>query len=253
MPMGEWPFHKICWVAVGKGSLESEQKTFSIGASDFLILPAKWRHRFVDLSKAPLTLVILCISVDYLETSLKSQLSLLWRKSLGDESWGQPRCARTAFHLSALVENFRLALQEEQNRSFGWETALKTVANRLLLNLSRGHCEVRESYETSSTKSVQGAVEFIDSHLYESLQVSDVAERCGLSPRRFTDLFKEVTGKTFSQYLNEKRIAYACRRLDETGHILYACHESGFNDAAYFYRVFKKHTGQTPGEYVASR
>jgi len=70
------------------------------------------------------------------------------------------------------------------------------------------------------------------------------------SPRRFTALFKEQTGLTLNNYLNQRRIEHACRRLDETGHILYACHESGFNDLAYFYRVFKKISKMTPGQYL---
>jgi len=101
-------------------------------------------------------------------------------------------------------------------------------------------------------RTVEGAIEYIDGHPYQAMQIGDMAERCGLSPRRFTDLFKQRTGMTFSHYLNRRRIRYACERLDETGHILYACHESGFNDLAYFYRVFKKHTGLTPGEYLKS-
>ena len=78
-----------------------------------------------------------------------------------------------------------------------------------------------------------------------------MAERCDLSPRRFTALFKDQTGQTFSHYLNQLRVEYAQQRLQQTGHILYACYESGFNDPAYFYRVFKKHTGQTPGQYLS--
>jgi YesN/AraC family two-component response regulator len=30
-----------------------------------------------------------------------------------------------------------------------------------------------------------------------------------------------------------------------------ACYESDFQDIGYFYRVFKKYTGQTPGDLIA--
>lgn len=250
MALGEWPFYKICWVAVGKGMLETRESSISIQKDDFLLLPAHWTHRFVDKSSEPLTLVILCISENYIDGAHDSQRRELWIQGLGTEHLGEPRCARTAFHQGSLIEDFRLALREQSARRTGWETALQVVADRLLLSFSRQYCEARKEHTASSVQTVVGAIEYIDAHLYDSLQIEAMAERCQLSPRRFTDLFKKRTGQTFSHYINRKRIEYACQRLDETGHILYACHESGFNDLAYFYRVFKKQTGQTPGEYL---
>lgn len=74
--------------------------------------------------------------------------------------------------------------------------------------------------------------------------------RIWVPPRRFIDIFKQVTGSTFNVYLNPRRIEFAIERLRETRHILYACYESGFSDPAYFYRVFKKQTGMTPGTFL---
>jgi AraC-like DNA-binding protein len=253
MERGVWPFYKICWVAVGRGVLDSESGRAMIGRDDFLLLPAGWSHRFIDDPGEPLTLVILCLSKGHLGEDSGREVAELWRLALRAYPPGTPICARSAFQRSALIEQFRLALREQGNRGVGWETALAGVADRLLVSIGRGYCEVSAKYEDSSRRTVEGAVEYIRTHPYERLQIGDMAERCRLSPRRFTDLFKAQTGQTFSQYLNEERIRYACRRLDETGHILYACHESGFNDLAYFYRVFKKQIGQTPGEYIGAR
>ena len=108
-----------------------------------------------------------------------------------------------------------------------------------------------EAYESTSAAAVRGSIDYLDQHFYEAQRIEDMAERCYLSPRRFTALFKAQTGLTFSHYLNQLRVEYAQQRLQQTGHILYACYESGFNAPAYFYRVFKKHTGQTPGQYLS--
>lgn len=248
MEFGAWPFHKICWVAVGRGQLEHGSGAAKIRQDDFLLLPADWSHRFVDHPSEPLTLVILCVSRSY----LTGQAEELWDLALGRHPAGRPVCARSAFHRSSLVATFRLALREQGQQQLGWETALQGVVDRLLLSFGRGFGEARDRHVESSMRTVEGAIEYIDGHPYEALQIGEMSERCRLSPRRFTDLFKQRTGLTFSHYLNRQRIRYACERLDETGHILYACHESGFNDLAYFYRVFKKQTGLTPGEYLKS-
>ena len=253
METGAWPFHKICWVAVGRGALEHSSGSADIGRNDFLLLPANWAHRFVDHPGEPLTLVILCLGAAFLSGKTNRQLDALWRELLERYPPGEVLCARSAFHRSSLIDEFRTALREQGAPRLGWETSLEVVGSRLLLRFARGYCQVRGEHVESSQSTVAGAIEYMDARPYEALQITDMAERCGLSPRRFTDLFKEQSGQTFSNYLNRQRIHYACRRLDETGHILYACHESGFNDLAYFYRVFKKQTGLTPGAYLEAK
>jgi AraC family L-rhamnose operon regulatory protein RhaS len=250
MPLNEWPFHKVCWVAVGRGSLETPSGSVPIRANDFLLLPADWPHRFVDDFREPLTLVILCISRKCLVDGYCGQLQSLWTSALGRNDPGKPFRGRTAFHSSTMIDGFRMALREQGAQRPGWESMLQTVAGRVIVRLARNYCEPSESHADSSMRSVEGAIEYIDTHLHENLQIDQMATRSHLSPRRFTTLFKQRTGLTFTRYLNRKRIEYACQRLDETGHILYACHGSGFNDLAYFYRVFKKQTGMTPGQYL---
>jgi AraC-like DNA-binding protein/mannose-6-phosphate isomerase-like protein (cupin superfamily) len=252
MELGAWPFHKICWVAVGRGWLETGGKRVSIGKDDFLLLPAAQPHRFGDEPKEPLTLVVLCISGKFLSQESHEQLRSQWDSALARLTPGRPLRARTAFHLSSLVESFRLALREQDDRRPGWQAALGMVAFRLILDFARGYGEPGETHLQSSMRAVEGAIEYIDTHVHEQLNIEQMAARTHLSSRRFTTLFKQATGRTFSDYLNRKRIAYACQRLDETGHILYACHSSGFNDLAYFYRVFKNLKGMTPGQYLRS-
>jgi len=250
MEIGAWAFHKVCWVAVGKGFIETSSRKLRIKRNDFLLLPANWAHRFVDDSKEPLTLVIVCISEKFLVGGPNDQLERLWEIALKQYPLGQARTAKTAFHLHSLIKCFRKGLREQENQLLGWEGALALVGYQVLLSFARGYTEASERHKPSSLQTVRGAIAYMDSHVQENLQIVDMATRCHLSPRRFTDLFKQEMEETFSHYLNRKRIEYACRRLDETGHIAYACHESGFNDLAYFYRVFKKSMGTTPGQYL---
>jgi len=248
-----WPFHKIARVAVGRGSLEISGKSVAIRENDFMLLPAGRIHRFVDDVKHPLALVILCVSEGHLAASPGRRRSDLWTSALEQIPPCAPFRARTAFHRTRLEDAFRRALREQGSQAAGWETALAGVADQLLVNLVRGYGDPRTGRAPSSAEAIDGALDYIDDHVHEPLRIPDMAERCRLSPRRFTDLFKHRTGTTFNRYVNAKRVAHARRRLDETGHILYACHESGFNDLSYFYRVFKKITGKTPGQYAGKR
>ena len=250
MGMGQWPFHKICWVAVGRGRLEFAGGATAIQRNDFLLLPAGLKHRFADEPGDPLTLVILCVDAGYLTKGGNRELVDLWRVAMDAQAPCRALCARTAFHHTALVDRIRQALHEQGAGRLGWRIAVQSAANSVLIRLARGYLVARESHHATSRQTVEGAVEYIDSRPHEPMRIEDMAERCQLSPRRFTEVFRQVTGTTFSTYLNRKRIEFAIERLRETGHILYTCHESGFNDLAYFYRVFKKQTGLTPGEFL---
>jgi len=250
MKRGSWPFHKCCWVAMGSGRVESEGNSYLIQKDDFLLLPAGTPHRFVDELKDPLTLVMFCISETYVRFDRNPELFDLWTTL--NRTWGSEgsACAKTAFHHTSMIAGFRSALREQSEKSCGWETVLEAEANRLIIRWSRGYLEPRSSHVSSSLQTVQGAMSYVKARPYEDFRIEDLSERCRLSPRRFTDLVKQVTGETFSTFLNQQRVRYACHRLDETKHIIYACHEAGYNDLSYFYRVFKKVTGVTPGQYI---
>lgn len=251
MDLGVWPFRKICWVAVGKGHLEGETGSTPIAKDDFLLIPSAWPHRFTDDPKEPLTLVILCLS-DRLFLHDEVEWGELWNTAISRNEVGVALRACTAFHRGGLIEILRSCLREQSRRRRGWRTILKSSVGDLLTRLARGECEAETERSLSSERAVAGAIDYLDEIPYMPHRIEDMATKCGLSPRRFTELFKKLSGETFNRYVTRKRIEYSRERLKETGHILYACYESGFNDVAYFYRVFKKQTGLTPGQYLKS-
>ena len=58
----------------------------------------------------------------------------------------------------------------------------------------------------------------------------------------------------FNQYVNHLRIAYALRMIEDgCGSVSKIASESGFSDALYFSKVFKKKVGVTPSEKIRQR
>ena len=248
MGLDVWSFRKICRVAVGKGKLEGKESFTPIEKDDFMLLPPLWSHRFVDDPKDPLTLDILCLSDDLFENG--TEWNKLWNLAMGSEEVGTTLRAKSGFHRGILVDILRVGLLEQSRRRVGWRSVLNSLAGDLLARLARGECEANSKCSLDSERSIAGSIEYIEEHPYGSYRIEEMAMKCQLSPRRFTELFKKLSGETFNRYVTRKRIEYSCERLRETGHILYACYESGFNDLTYFYRVFKSETGLTPGQFI---
>lgn len=92
--------------------------------------------------------------------------------------------------------------------------------------------------------------EYIMTNFRKNISLIDVAEVANLSVPSFCRFFKTCTRKSFSHFLNEMRIGYACKLLQEGSYnISQVCYESGFNNITNFNRQFKKLKGQSPLRY----
>ncbi|OQP64409.1 transcriptional regulator [Niastella vici] len=82
------------------------------------------------------------------------------------------------------------------------------------------------------------------------IQLDEIASVANISPNSFCRYFKSKTRKTFSQFLIEVRVGYACKLLIENKmSIKQLCFESGFNNFTSFHKYFKLITGKSPLNY----
>ncbi len=93
--------------------------------------------------------------------------------------------------------------------------------------------------------------EYIFKNFKKSISLSEVAAIAEMNPSAFSRYFKRVHRKTFSRYLIEIRIGYACKLLMENKvTISEVCYESGFNNISNFNKQFRKIKGMSPSEYL---
>lgn len=91
---------------------------------------------------------------------------------------------------------------------------------------------------------------YINTSYQQKIELEKVASIANLHPSAFCRYFKEKTGKSLSEYLNNMRLSYACRLiLEKNLSISQVCFESGFNNLSNFNRTFKRYTKYTPTEY----
>ncbi|MDE2376375.1 AraC family transcriptional regulator [Bradyrhizobium sp.] len=83
------------------------------------------------------------------------------------------------------------------------------------------------------------------------LSLSEIASRCGLSPRQAQRLFEQA-GTTFTEFVLEQRLLLARKLLqDPRGRarkISDIAHSAGFADLSYFNRAFRKRFSATPSD-----
>lgn len=92
--------------------------------------------------------------------------------------------------------------------------------------------------------------EYVYKHFKEPISITDIARVASMTETSFCRYFKNRTLKTFVRFLNEVRISYASRLLNNDNcSITDACFESGFNSLSYFNRQFKAIMRMSPLQY----
>lgn len=102
------------------------------------------------------------------------------------------------------------------------------------------------------TKEVEQALQHFHTQFSKPFNLAQYAHSFNMSPCWFTRKFHRQIGISPQQYLTDVRITHACELLASGSSVAEAGETVGYEDALYFSRVFKKHTGQSPTQYRKS-
>ncbi|QBQ41819.1 AraC family transcriptional regulator [Sphingobacterium psychroaquaticum] len=116
---------------------------------------------------------------------------------------------------------------------------------QLLISESHSNFQQEEDYLRMNK-----ILDYIRLNYKQKIQLQYVAQLAGLTENSFCRYFKQKTGKTLIQFINELRITHACKLLmEEKMAIKEVCFESGFQNFVSFHKTFKAIVGLTPVQY----
>ncbi|HSI86788.1 MAG: GH1 family beta-glucosidase [Candidatus Methylacidiphilales bacterium] len=97
---------------------------------------------------------------------------------------------------------------------------------------------------------IKETMRYVNAHLSEMFNIKDLAAHMRCHPDFLSRKFKKHTGIDLSLYIRRIRIDHA-RELLKNPDLLIddAAEQSGFTDRIHFSKVFRRLTGQTPGQY----
>jgi two-component system, response regulator YesN len=104
------------------------------------------------------------------------------------------------------------------------------------------------------TPLIQQAIGYIKENHQKSISLNEIAQYCYLSRHHFSHLFKKEVGISMIDYLNRMRIDKSLSYLEMTDlPISEIATRTGFRDANYFSRMFKKYMQFSPTNYRLTR
>jgi len=133
-----------------------------------------------------------------------------------------------------------------------YATTLRKYVLDYLLFMCKTYSQPAEQAQVSfkNYEAIKTAVEYINKHFTEKISLEDISQKVGFSKYHFARMLKESTGYTLVEQINARRCDYAKQLLvDSSKTVLEICTLCGFENASYFSKTFKSHTGLLPSQY----
>lgn len=152
------------------------------------------------------------------------------------------------------VENLLFKMLTEKNtRPAGYEIYLRVLLTELLLFLQRSVARRRSiafRHQSALHEKISEIVRYINEGYRQRISLAQLAKEFFISPYHLSRTFKDITGFSYSEYLNTVRIKEARKLLRESGlSVTEIAEKTGYESVTHFGRVFKKLTGISPSEY----
>ena len=98
---------------------------------------------------------------------------------------------------------------------------------------------------------VREAKKYIKEHLYDNIGLREVSGALYLNPSYLSSVFSKQESCGLINYINKIKIREACRLLTTGNMKIYEISfKLGYENASYFTKVFRKHTGKSPKKYL---
>lgn len=161
-------------------------------------------------------------------------------------------------HLNTSQQNFIEALLtklmlEKENKYANAELYQKMLLIELLIFCNRLDFKNSKSYLQELNpiyNTVHKIIRYIRNNYHEKLTLSSIAKQFYISPYYLSRMFKQITGLTLIEYINNTRIKAAQKLLLETNNsISEIAAQVGYESHTHFGRMFKKIVGVSPMKY----
>lgn len=118
----------------------------------------------------------------------------------------------------------------------------------LMVSMTSKLKRMRDSFKTNIVE--RALVIIHKEYMHSSLDSKSISQELNVSASYFSRLFKQMTSKTFVEYLTEYRMNAAKKLLKTSDMKVYEISVTiGYDDPQYFSYNFRKHIGMTPSAY----
>lgn len=250
-------FYQIIWFKQGKGKHAVDFKEYEVFDNTIFFVAKDQVHYFdgnMDYEG-----VLIHFNEAFLRQN-ESPTESFPNSNLFNNPYQQPSCCVGAgidHILDEYINQMKYELENQEN--FGKEQLLRNYLKSFLIQIQRRKCSLEtptgHALQLFDEKRLQlmKFIDLINEQYKRGLTITEYAGLLRISSRSLSDLTQHLLNKTPSQMIRERIILEAQRLLLYSQlNINQIGYQLGFDDASYFVKYFKKHTGISPTEFRKS-
>lgn len=237
-------FDKILIFLKGNIDYTIEGKTYSLLPGDVVLVPRgavhKVSHRESETQSAYVRLVIY-LSTDYLTKyeeggyTLRHCFEIASEKHRyvfrNDKKSGTKRLPDGKGFIDGLSEGGMMPKLRQENLLLHYLIQFNDVI----------HTDQELYVDTKHfNKKIIELIQYINNHLTQELSIEQLSEQMFLSKYHMMRQFKNETGYTIANYINQKRLLLAQEKIKAGEPVTKVCYDCGFRDYSTFVRAYKK-------------
>ena len=229
----EHSFYEIQYIAEGESEYMLENRRYELKKGDVLLIKPACPHYKSRVIKTPST--VYCLG--FLPTAIENNglAERIFERgelvSLGENS-----------PIADMLDLTRKKLQASKTNAASF---IKLIAEAIVLLL----CDldiVEEREKETKNKAVQKMLAYIKENLTAIKRVEDVANALFFSDSYTRNLFKKEMGIGIMEYVRNKRVLLAYRRIRHGRRPSEVYAECGFSNYTTFYRAYTSYFGHSP-------
>jgi AraC family transcriptional regulator, L-rhamnose operon transcriptional activator RhaR len=261
--MHKHDFIEIVYVVSGKGIHFVGDTRYETSKGDLFIINFDVAHGFFprEGEADPPTVYNCSFMPEFLDISLFTSshfeditASFLFKSLFPDNFTAYPDLTLNSAESHEIGTLFEKMYVEYKNVKKGYNDILRAYLIELIVKIFRYKDEKKnKSPLIKNQELINNAIEYMKTNYNSDITLSELAMQSFISKNYFSKVFKDVTGTNFSDYIQSLRTDKACILLQTTDmKVTDIAFQVGFKDIKFFYEVFKKITGKTPGDFRKS-
>jgi YesN/AraC family two-component response regulator len=246
-------YYEINYLLSGERFYFVKNRTYAMKQGEMIFIGVNDLHKTAETKEAVHERINISFREEYIhrlaDPSIRELLLVPFRQ--------ETRMLRFNIHEQSFVEGLLFGmLKETQQKHSCSELYIGSLMTQLLIYTHRMTTRQNSQpfeYVSPLHKKISEVSEYVTGHYIEPLTLTGVSEHFYISPYYLSRSFKQITGFTFVEYVNNVRIKEAQRLLRETRmKVAQIAELTGFESIVHFGRVFRQITRLSPLEYRKS-